>query len=115
MFGSTSVELSSVLSLREEIESRCHTGLRHLLAEHTFVGVVTSRLSLLQHQTRLYLVNHRRLAEQLFYQICLYQFGALGLLEIEVGTAPAGWNRRLEIDVDTVAGDRLMLVAKAGV
>ncbi|XP_043213715.1 DNA mismatch repair protein Mlh1-like isoform X2 [Amphibalanus amphitrite] len=77
------VELSSVLSLREEVERGCHSGLRRLLAEHSLVGVVTAQLSLVQHQTRLYLVNHRRLAEQLFYQICLYQFGALGLLQLE--------------------------------
>ena len=82
-----------MVSLRDEVEARCHTGLRRLLAEHSFVGVVTAQLSLLQHQTKLYLVNHRRLAEQLFYQICLYQFGALGLLQLEVGGCPADTGR----------------------
>jgi len=82
-YGSREVELASVLSLRADVESRCHTWLRQLLTEHTFVGVVSAQLSLLQHQTRLYLVNHRRLADQLFYQICLYQFGNCGLLQLE--------------------------------
>ncbi|XP_037075337.1 DNA mismatch repair protein Mlh1-like [Pollicipes pollicipes] len=102
-YGSRDVQLTSVQSLRGDVEAACHGTLRQLLAEHTFVGVATAELSLLQHQTRLYLVNHRRLAEQLFYQICLFQFGNCGLLQLEespsvvelallgLGQAEAGW------------------------
>lgn len=51
--------------------------LGEILAKHTFVGVVdaTRCLSLVQHNTRLYLLNHGALAAELFYQLGLRQFG----------------------------------------
>ncbi|KAL7284130.1 hypothetical protein ACG7TL_001411 [Trametes sanguinea] len=51
--------------------------LGEIIAQHTFVGVVddTRCLSLVQHGTRLYLLNHGALAAELFYQLGLRQFG----------------------------------------
>lgn len=74
----SSQQLTSVLILRAETESACHTGLRCVLAEHCFVGAVNRRVSLLQHGTRLYLVHHERLAAELFRQLVLYQLGSCG-------------------------------------
>ncbi len=43
-----------------------------------FVGYINRELSLIQHQTALYLANTRRLSEELFYQIALFNFGNFG-------------------------------------
>ncbi|KAL8576325.1 hypothetical protein ACOMHN_006248 [Nucella lapillus] len=76
------IKLSSILVLRQEIEEACHSGLRELLKDHTFVGCVSEDLALVQHQTHLYLVNTHRLSKHLFYQIAMYDFGNFGVLRL---------------------------------
>lgn len=52
---------------------------------HTFVGVIdifTGR-SMLQHGTKLFLVDHNALSEELFYQLGLRQFSNLGKLNLK--------------------------------
>jgi len=55
------------------------------LEKHTFVGIVdlSKALSLIQHSTNLYLVNHGSLAEELFYQLGVRQFGDFARLKLE--------------------------------
>lgn len=66
------------------------------LSKHAFVGIVDSDsgMSLIQHSTRLLLVNHAALAyvrvpsiadisDEHFYQLGLRQFGALGRLKLQ--------------------------------
>lgn len=52
---------------------------------HTFVGVIDlfSGRSMLQHGTKLFLVDHNALAEELFYQLGLRQFTAIGRLKLK--------------------------------
>ena len=46
------------------------------MQNHTFVGVIESDgLSLIQHNTRLYVVNHVAAIEEFAYQLAVRQFG----------------------------------------
>ncbi|PNW88590.1 hypothetical protein CHLRE_01g036050v5 [Chlamydomonas reinhardtii] len=62
---------AAVLSLLAEAEADCHGSLADLLREHTFVGIADGSLALLQHGTRLYLVDVGALSADLFYQLAL--------------------------------------------
>ncbi|GAB5576974.1 DNA mismatch repair protein Mlh1 isoform X1 [Prionailurus iriomotensis] len=78
------INLTSVLSLQEEINERGHesTSLREMLHNHSFVGCVNPQWALAQHQTKLYLLNTTKLSEELFYQILIYDFANFGVLRL---------------------------------
>jgi len=76
------VELSSVRELRQEVANDCSPECRAILAGHSFVGCVDRKLALVQHSTRLYLVNTTTLTRHLFKQLLLRDFGALGALRL---------------------------------
>lgn len=59
------------------------------MSDHTFVGLVGADRpeALLQHHTKLYMVNYVHLGEELFYQLGLRQFGRLGKITLQ--PAPA--------------------------
>ncbi|EIW77203.1 DNA mismatch repair protein MutL [Coniophora puteana RWD-64-598 SS2] len=78
-------DLTSIQELRQECLKGKHHQLTEILEKHTFVGVVdlNQSLSLIQHSTKLYLVNHGALAEELFYQLALRQFGEYGRMRLE--------------------------------
>ncbi|GLI60652.1 hypothetical protein VaNZ11_002852 [Volvox africanus] len=61
----------AVLELWAEAEGGAHAGLGELLREHTFVGVADGSLVLLQHSTRLYLMDVGTLSRDMFYQLAL--------------------------------------------
>lgn len=92
-------DLTSIQELRRQVESEKHAELGSVISKHTFVGVVDMQLgqSMLQHLTKLFLVNHDRLAEELFYQLGLRQFGNLGRLHLKPSP---GLKDLLEIAVD---------------
>ncbi|KAK2702009.1 DNA mismatch repair protein Mlh1-like [Artemia franciscana] len=69
------IVLSSVQSLKKEVDAQSSDGLRDLIKNHTFVGVVNSQFSLIQHQTKLFICNTIKLREELFYQTLLEDFG----------------------------------------
>ncbi|GJJ10468.1 hypothetical protein Clacol_004694 [Clathrus columnatus] len=81
--------LTSVRNLRAEVAKGRHEGtlswLSEILKAHVFVGVVDLNkcLSLIQHKTSLYIVNHASLAEELFYQLGLRQFGNFGEFRLD--------------------------------
>ncbi|EIM82138.1 DNA mismatch repair protein MutL [Stereum hirsutum FP-91666 SS1] len=77
--------LLSVQELRRAVASRKHQQLSEILEKHTFVGVVDleQELSLVQFSTQLYLVDHGALAEELFYQLGLRQFGDMPRLKLD--------------------------------
>ncbi|KAI8986896.1 DNA mismatch repair protein MutL [Trametes punicea] len=77
--------LKSVKDLRAAVIRQRHHQLSEILAKHTFVGVVDSTrcLSLVQHGTRLYLLNHGALSAELFYQLGLRQFGNFSRIRLE--------------------------------
>ncbi|KAI9032104.1 hypothetical protein DFJ74DRAFT_601858 [Hyaloraphidium curvatum] len=76
------VQLTSIKELRSAVAESMHRGITEVFREHTFVGVVDSRLALLQHQTRLYMVNYRearRVTRRLlFEQLTLKHFSNFG-------------------------------------
>ncbi|KAG8521510.1 DNA mismatch repair protein Mlh1 [Galemys pyrenaicus] len=76
------INLTSVLSLQEEINQRGHETLREMLHNHSFVGCVNPQWALAQHQTKLYLLNTTKLSEELFYQILIYDFANFGVLKL---------------------------------
>ncbi|KPP59518.1 DNA mismatch repair protein Mlh1-like [Scleropages formosus] len=82
------IRLTSVKELRVEISDRAHAGLQEMLQNHTFVGCVTPQWALVQHQTKLYLLDVTRLSQELFYQIVIYDFGNFGLLRLSQSPAP---------------------------
>ncbi|KZT70490.1 DNA mismatch repair protein MutL [Daedalea quercina L-15889] len=77
--------LTSVRSLRAAVVKGKHNHLTDILQKHTFVGIVDVNkcLSLIQHSTKLYLINHGALAEELFYQLGVRQFGDMSRLRLD--------------------------------
>nr|VWO95988.1 Di/tri peptide transporter 2 [Ganoderma boninense] len=77
--------LQSIRALREAVVKAKHTQLGEILTKHTFVGVVDAPrcLSLVQHNTRLYLLNHGALAAELFFQLGLRQFGNFSRIRLD--------------------------------
>ncbi|EJD05496.1 DNA mismatch repair protein MutL [Fomitiporia mediterranea MF3/22] len=77
--------LTSVKGLRSDVEKARHNFLTEIIQNHVFVGIVDLRrsLSLIQHETKLYLLNHAALAEELFYQLGLRQFGNYSRMKLE--------------------------------
>ncbi|KAL9940711.1 hypothetical protein V8E36_000199 [Tilletia maclaganii] len=80
--------LTSVRELRIEIQARRHGGMTDLFQSHTFVGVAAleSGTTLVQHGTRLYMLNHDRVIEEFAYQLAIRQFG--NLKEVQLQPAP---------------------------
>ncbi|XP_019615504.1 PREDICTED: DNA mismatch repair protein Mlh1-like isoform X1 [Branchiostoma belcheri] len=76
------ITLTSVLALHQEIKDNMHTGLREMVTQLKFVGCVDPTRALVQHQTKLYLISTRRLSQELFYQLALFDFGNFGMLRL---------------------------------
>uniref|UniRef100_A0A8C7CSB1 DNA mismatch repair protein MLH1 n=1 Tax=Oncorhynchus kisutch TaxID=8019 RepID=A0A8C7CSB1_ONCKI len=53
-----------------------------MLQNHSFVGCVNPQWTLIQHHTKLYLLNTTKLSQELFYQILIYDFGNFGILRL---------------------------------
>ncbi|KAM8927039.1 DNA mismatch repair protein Mlh1 [Pelodytes ibericus] len=76
------INLTSIISLQKEIGDRAHKSLQEILQNHSFVGCVSPRWALAQHQTKLYLLNTTKLSQELFYQILISDFGNFGILRL---------------------------------
>lgn len=77
-FGFTSIE-----ELRSEIRQNAQSDLTQILKSHTFVGILDAEFALIQHDTKLILVNYFALSEDLFYEIVIEEFGNFGRLELD--------------------------------
>ena len=79
------------------------TELGEIITKHTFVGVVDAPrcLSLVQYNTRLYLLNHSALAAELFYQLGLRQFGNLSRIRLD---PPPDLRTLISVAVDAEEG-----------
>ncbi|KAK8768613.1 hypothetical protein V5799_014920 [Amblyomma americanum] len=75
------VKLQSIINLWETVVKNTHAGLQELFRNHTFVGCVNQRYCLVQHKTELYLINTRKISEELFYQLMLKNFGRFGMYQ----------------------------------
>ncbi|XP_070566210.1 DNA mismatch repair protein Mlh1-like [Ptychodera flava] len=76
------IKLTSILTLQKEVEDQMHKGLREMFKNHTFVGCVRPDLALMQHQTKLYLVNTTKVSQEFFYQQMIFDFGNFGILRL---------------------------------
>ncbi|XP_052648958.1 DNA mismatch repair protein Mlh1 isoform X2 [Harpia harpyja] len=76
------INLTSVLTLQEEISNQAHANLQEMLHDHSFVGCVSPQWALAQYQTKLYLLNTTKLSQELFYQILIYDFANFGVLRL---------------------------------
>ncbi|XP_037128540.1 DNA mismatch repair protein Mlh1 isoform X2 [Syngnathus acus] len=76
------IKLNSIRELRSEINDNTHKGLQEMLQNHSFVGCVNPQWTLIQHRTKLYLLNTTTLSQELFYQILIYDFGNFGVLRL---------------------------------
>ncbi|KAK1173485.1 DNA mismatch repair protein Mlh1-like [Acipenser oxyrinchus oxyrinchus] len=80
------IKLTSIKELRSEISEQAHKGLQEMLQNHSYVGCVNPQWALVQHQTKLYLLNTTKLRHAhlptLFYQILIYDFGNFGILRL---------------------------------
>uniref|UniRef100_A0A7N5ZZQ2 DNA mismatch repair protein MLH1 n=1 Tax=Anabas testudineus TaxID=64144 RepID=A0A7N5ZZQ2_ANATE len=61
---------------------RFSPGLQEMLQNHSFVGCVNPQWTLIQHHTKLYLLNTTKLSQELFFQILIYDFGNFGVLRL---------------------------------
>ncbi|KAJ2105513.1 DNA mismatch repair protein [Coemansia sp. S142-1] len=77
------VRLTSIISLRKELQRHAHAELTQILSEHTFVGFVDNRRALIQHQTRLYMVDYCKISYHLMYHRCLFDFMNYGRLVLQ--------------------------------
>ena len=133
-------DLTSILELRKSVQKSVHHGLSHrpfewddgrlvystdlteIIKKHTFVGIVDDYrcLSLIQHATKLYLLNHAAVAyvaftvlrirpesdthvrsEEMFYQLALLQFGSYRRLKLD---PPPPLRALLKLAVDAEPG-----------
>ncbi|XP_035982412.1 DNA mismatch repair protein Mlh1 [Fundulus heteroclitus] len=76
------IKLTSIRELRAEITENTHKGLQEMLQKHSFVGCVDPQWTLIQHRTKLYLLDTTKLSQELFYQILVYDFGNFGVLRL---------------------------------
>ncbi|EPQ53579.1 DNA mismatch repair protein MutL [Gloeophyllum trabeum ATCC 11539] len=95
--------LTSVQHLRREVEKARHKHLTEILDKHIFVGIVDVKrcLSLIQHSTRLYLLNHDAFAYELFYQLGLRQFGNMSRFKLN---PPPALKTMIKLAVDAEEG-----------
>ncbi|XP_047208530.1 DNA mismatch repair protein Mlh1 [Girardinichthys multiradiatus] len=80
------IKLTSIKELRAEVTENTHKGLQEMLQKHSFVGCVNPQWTLVQHHTKLYLLNTTKLSQELFYQILIYDFGNFGVLRLSTPT-----------------------------
>jgi DNA mismatch repair protein MLH1 len=78
----TEVELTSVLELRDELELGENITVTELFREHTYVGCVDDRKALIQHQTKLILVDLKMISEFFFYQIAIDGFANFSRMKL---------------------------------
>jgi len=71
-------QFKSLAEMRDKIEASVSLKARKILTDMSLVGCIDHELTLIQHQTGLYMVNTRMLSQELFYQICVFNFGNFG-------------------------------------
>ncbi|KAF5898780.1 DNA mismatch repair protein Mlh1, partial [Clarias magur] len=76
------IKLTSVKELRNDITEQAHQGLQEMFQNHSFVGCINPQWSLVQHHTKLYMLNNTKLSQELFYQMLMYHFGNFGVLKL---------------------------------
>ncbi|XP_040171010.1 DNA mismatch repair protein Mlh1 [Anopheles arabiensis] len=67
--------LHSIHTLRQQVESDGDENLRKIFRELTYVGTIDREQVLIQYDTKMYLSKVQPIAEELFYQLLLFNFG----------------------------------------
>lgn len=75
-------KLDSVNSLRSIILKKGSSTLKDIIHHHIFVGCVNRKFALVQHSTKLYLINTIKLSNHFFYQSLISNFGEHGVLRL---------------------------------
>lgn len=76
----TNVILHSVLDVIQNIKDQENHDLTDVFRNHSFVGVVNNTLALVQHQTRLIMVDYGKLGKELARQLCWHGFANFGVI-----------------------------------
>uniref|UniRef100_A0A3B3W170 DNA mismatch repair protein MLH1 n=1 Tax=Poecilia latipinna TaxID=48699 RepID=A0A3B3W170_9TELE len=88
------IKLTSIKDLRAEITENTHRGLQEMLQKHSFVGCVDPQWSLIQHHTKLYLLNTTTLrSAQTFTDadVCQTPAPLYDLAMLALDSAESGW------------------------
>ncbi|XP_024945642.1 DNA mismatch repair protein Mlh1 isoform X2 [Cephus cinctus] len=119
------VKLMSVLTLRKEVEDNYHEGLREILSNLIFVGCVNEKFALIQSGVNLYICDTQKLAEELFYEIMIYDFANYGVIRFSdplslydlamlgLETEEAGWTEEVGKKEDLSTSAKELLLEKA--
>ncbi|KZC10526.1 DNA mismatch repair protein Mlh1 [Dufourea novaeangliae] len=119
------LKLTSILKLRKEVENECHEGLRQILSDLTFVGCIDESSALVQSGVNLYLCNTKKLAEELFYEIMLYDFANYGVIRFSdeiplydlallgLDTEESGWTEKDGDKKELATNAKELLLEKA--
>jgi DNA mismatch repair protein MLH1 len=83
------VDLTSVLELRQSLISQQHDSVTEAFHEHTFVGLFNTHLALMQHGTRLLIVNFQEISGDLMFQRAVFGFANFGVVRIEPASIEA--------------------------
>ncbi|KAM0911333.1 hypothetical protein ACQ4PT_013540 [Festuca glaucescens] len=75
-------DLSRRHELLTEIDTNLHPGLLDIVKNCTYVGVADEVFALIQHNTRLYLVNVVNVSKELMYQQALCRFGNFNAIQL---------------------------------
>ena len=89
--------LQSLRKIRNKVKSETDLSLRELIANHSFVGSIDRELSLIQHNTSLYIANTPAITKKLFYQITLKDFGNFSAIRLNP-PAPINVLAKLALD-----------------
>eukprot|EP00960_Hanusia_phi_P001732 49976-Hanusia_phi.AAC.2 len=63
--------LTSIKNLMNRVENKTHEGLAEIFRDHAFVGCASETLALIQHSTKLYLIDLPAVSRETVYQSCL--------------------------------------------
>ncbi|KAG4076543.1 hypothetical protein HA402_011359 [Bradysia odoriphaga] len=77
------IRLKIIVRLKNEIERNCNFQLKVLLNSLTYVGCIDAERAIIQHETKMYLCNTKKLSEEIFYQILIFDFGNFGKIEYD--------------------------------
>lgn len=82
---SENAELTSIQELLATVDQECHSGLLEIVKHCTFVGMADDILALIQHNTRLYLLNILSISKELMRQQVLRRFAHYQAMRLSNG------------------------------
>ena len=97
------VNLYSIHELGQEIEFRSDDTLSQIFANHVLVGIINARSVLIQHETKLLMIDYYAISKELFYQLAIRGFSNFGIL----WTDPVSLQELLDIHLNNIVNDNL--------